>query len=128
MKAWKAVLYGLIVLCILAMLFVICVVGFFLVMGTMALSAGPVPSFYVLRAAFFVGALVSAILLWKWPEIALAVAWLDFVSMAVLFLRPPVNIENIYLRYFTSDIVFFLAAHVGFGARLMLNRITKVKG
>jgi hypothetical protein len=69
------------VLCIAAMLVVLFKEGFWLLMGSMALDHGPIPHAYLVNSILFIVFLISTCLFWKWPWIAVLIAWLDLAAI-----------------------------------------------
>lgn len=110
------------VICITAMIVVLFEEGFWLLMGSMALGRGPIPHAYLANLLFFISVLISACLFWKWPWVAMLVAWIDLGTI-LLHINPWNNgSSTTFFHEFMYDHIFFLAANLGFIAFVLMRR------
>jgi hypothetical protein len=96
--------------------------AFWLLMGSLALDRGPIPRVYWLNVVRFFCFLVSAVTLWKWPWIAISVAWVDLFLILSGFSPWEDHSATTFFFQFMFDHIFFIAANAGFVAAVLLRR------
>ncbi len=80
----------------------------------MLASGTPLPRVVTLRLEIFLGMIVSALLYFKWPWVAVIVGWVT-MGMIVAHVLPwdERGMENFFYQ-FGFDLLFFIGANVGF--------------
>jgi hypothetical protein len=97
--------------------------AFWLLWGTLALDNGPIPWVYRVNLYLFLAFLISAALFWKWPWIAVVIGWADFIAISLRINPWELGSPKAALNRFTFDLIFFIAANVGFIAAISLRRM-----
>jgi hypothetical protein len=102
--------------------------GFWLLLASVSLDGGPMPRADLVGTWTVVGFLISTCLYWKWPWIAVVIAW---ANMGVILLGVVPWVAHSWATFFHQfvyDHIFFVAANLGLLAGLLPKRSSENAG
>jgi hypothetical protein len=107
--------------CWWAMVVATSMTGLWLLFATISWDAGPIPRADKIGWSFFTAFVISVCLFRKFPLVAVLTAW-AVLAITLSGAIPGADSLKTFLRQFEYDHLFFVAANVGFWAKLMLRR------
>jgi hypothetical protein len=88
----------------------------------------PVPRIIIYMICLLVAQIISLILYFKWPLVAVLAAWIDMLLIMVGVVPRNSTSWNSFFYQFMFNIIFWAAANGGYAAYFALNRRRLVQG
>jgi hypothetical protein len=121
----KSVLSAVRVLCFVIMVLLLVVLSAIMPFQFLA-SPWPIPSFIIARTLLCVAVFISiGVYFWS-PWVAVIVSWIDIILVFRGVYPWEGHSRNVFLWQFGWDILFFIAAHVGLLAFVLLQRSKRI--